>query len=268
MVQIRKAARLIEQAKRPVIIAGHGVLISRPATSCWRWPRRPRSRSSPRCSASAPSRSRTHCTTAGLGMHGWVHCRLRGPQRGPGHRHRHALRRPRLRQVLDVRAEGQDHPHRHRPGRDRQERARAMCRSSATSSACCSKLTPEIERVREPRRSGSSRSRSGSGASRSKQYPDDTPEPVPRPQVIDAHLRGHARQGDHRGRRGPAPDVRGPALPRSTSRTRSITSGGLGTMGFSLPAAIGAQCPPGRDGLVHVAGDGGFQMIMPGAGGR
>jgi acetolactate synthase-1/2/3 large subunit len=39
-----------------------------------------------------------------------------------------------------------------------------------------------------------------------------------------------------------------------------ITSGGLGTMGFALPAAMGARCAkPGEDVWV-VAGDGGFQM--------
>jgi acetolactate synthase I/II/III large subunit len=41
-----------------------------------------------------------------------------------------------------------------------------------------------------------------------------------------------------------------------------ITSGGLGTMGFALPAAIGAQIAH-RDKLVWaVAGDGGFQMTL------
>jgi acetolactate synthase I/II/III large subunit len=41
-----------------------------------------------------------------------------------------------------------------------------------------------------------------------------------------------------------------------------ITSGGLGTMGFALPAAIGAQIA-NRDKLVWaVAGDGGFQMTL------
>ncbi|TCL31583.1 acetolactate synthase large subunit [Anaerospora hongkongensis] len=39
-----------------------------------------------------------------------------------------------------------------------------------------------------------------------------------------------------------------------------ITSGGLGTMGFGLPAAIGAQlaCPEKR--VIHLCGDGGFKM--------
>ncbi len=39
-----------------------------------------------------------------------------------------------------------------------------------------------------------------------------------------------------------------------------VTSGGLGTMGFALPAAIGAKCAcPDKDVWV-IAGDGGFQM--------
>lgn len=41
-----------------------------------------------------------------------------------------------------------------------------------------------------------------------------------------------------------------------------LTSGGLGTMGYALPAAIGAQMAD-RDRLVWaIAGDGGFQMTM------
>lgn len=46
-------------------------------------------------------------------------------------------------------------------------------------------------------------------------------------------------------------------------RTRSnITSGGLGTMGFALPAAIGAKLArPDRE-VVAVIGDGGFQMTL------
>ncbi|MCL1909493.1 MAG: biosynthetic-type acetolactate synthase large subunit [Kiritimatiellaeota bacterium] len=39
-----------------------------------------------------------------------------------------------------------------------------------------------------------------------------------------------------------------------------LSSGGLGTMGFSVPAAIGAQLGRPEDLVVSVSGDGGFQM--------
>jgi len=46
-------------------------------------------------------------------------------------------------------------------------------------------------------------------------------------------------------------------------RTRSnITSGGLGTMGFCLPAAIGAKLGAPDRTVVGVVGDGGFQMTI------
>ncbi len=41
-----------------------------------------------------------------------------------------------------------------------------------------------------------------------------------------------------------------------------LSSGGAGTMGFGLPAAIGAQFGRPRDLVVAVVGDGGFQMTM------
>jgi acetolactate synthase-1/2/3 large subunit len=44
---------------------------------------------------------------------------------------------------------------------------------------------------------------------------------------------------------------------------RWVTSGGLGTMGFGLPAALGAQVALGRDQLViDIAGDGSFEMTL------
>jgi acetolactate synthase-1/2/3 large subunit len=41
-----------------------------------------------------------------------------------------------------------------------------------------------------------------------------------------------------------------------------ITSGGLGTMGFCLPAAIGAKMGQPNKQVVAVIGDGGFQMTL------
>jgi acetolactate synthase-1/2/3 large subunit len=42
----------------------------------------------------------------------------------------------------------------------------------------------------------------------------------------------------------------------------NITSGGLGTMGFALPAAIGAKYGNQKRTVVAVIGDGGFQMTL------
>jgi acetolactate synthase-1/2/3 large subunit len=46
-----------------------------------------------------------------------------------------------------------------------------------------------------------------------------------------------------------------------TSRTQ-VTSGGLGTMGFSLPAALGAQLHDYSKEVICVVGDGGIQMTI------
>ena len=47
------------------------------------------------------------------------------------------------------------------------------------------------------------------------------------------------------------------------NQTRSnITSGGLGTMGFALPAAIGAKMGVPNREVVMIAGDGGYQMTV------
>jgi acetolactate synthase-1/2/3 large subunit len=47
------------------------------------------------------------------------------------------------------------------------------------------------------------------------------------------------------------------------NKTRSnVTSGGLGTMGFALPAAIGAKYGAPERPVIVIAGDGGFQMTL------
>ncbi|MGX7590522.1 biosynthetic-type acetolactate synthase large subunit [Candidatus Karelsulcia muelleri] len=47
-----------------------------------------------------------------------------------------------------------------------------------------------------------------------------------------------------------------------TTIKSQITSGGLGTMGFALPAAIGAKIGAKRRQVLCIVGDGGFQMTL------
>lgn len=49
---------------------------------------------------------------------------------------------------------------------------------------------------------------------------------------------------------------------RFKKRGHHITSGGLGTMGFALPAAIGAKIGNPNEQVIALMGDGGFQMTM------
>ncbi|MFN3704824.1 MAG: biosynthetic-type acetolactate synthase large subunit [Thermoflexales bacterium] len=48
-----------------------------------------------------------------------------------------------------------------------------------------------------------------------------------------------------------------------TRKNQLITSGGLGTMGFALPAAIGTKFGRPDEEVWAIAGDGGFQMSIP-----
>lgn len=49
---------------------------------------------------------------------------------------------------------------------------------------------------------------------------------------------------------------------RTKHRFHWITTGGAGTMGFGMPAAIGAQCGRPKSLVLAIVGDGGFQMTQ------
>lgn len=49
---------------------------------------------------------------------------------------------------------------------------------------------------------------------------------------------------------------------RLNAGQRFLTSGGMGAMGYALPAAIGASFAAGRSPVVMIAGDGGFQLNL------
>ena len=49
---------------------------------------------------------------------------------------------------------------------------------------------------------------------------------------------------------------------RFTNSKSNVTSGGLGTMGFALPAALGAKMGAPEREVVAIIGDGGFQMTI------
>ena len=56
--------------------------------------------------------------------------------------------------------------------------------------------------------------------------------------------------------------MRAAQLWRCAAPRRFLTSGGAGTMGYGLPAAIGAQLGEPGARVVALVGDGGFQMTM------
>ena len=49
---------------------------------------------------------------------------------------------------------------------------------------------------------------------------------------------------------------------RFTEKRSVVTSGGMGTMGYAVPAAMGAKLADPKRQVIAVCGDGGFQMTM------
>ena len=132
--------------------------------------------------------------------------------------------------------------------------------------ACCARCTPIVERstagsarttstqLAEWRRESEASSWHGSGAWR-----DGLP--VGRLRHL-AHRRAHEPRRDAHRRRRPEPDVAGALRGLPPAELAHLSSGGLGTMGFSMPAAMGAALGRPDKETWAIAGDGGFQMTF------
>ena len=77
---------------------------------------------------------------------------------------------------------------------------------------------------------------------------------------IDRLHDGGRRRRDRRLGRRPAPDVGLAVLEVQAAPARGSTPGGLGTMGFAVPAAMGAKAGKPDKRVIAIDGDGCFQM--------
>ena len=259
---ISDAIELINAAERPVILAGHGIMLGR------RRPRRcsssPNARASPspsRCSASAPSRRRIPLNLGMMGMHGeaWVNqaiqeadlliaLGMRFDDRVTGNLKTYAPNAKKIHVEIDP-AEINKNVHVDVAiiG-DRPRRARASCcRASSRATARTGWTT--IDELK------------GDSAVRDIQnLPDDG-------HLYAAHVIHDLWRATRDGNAIVVTDVGQHQMWEAQyyhhERPRSlITSGGLGTMGFALPAAIGAKFARPDAEVWVVVGDGGFQMTM------
>jgi acetolactate synthase-1/2/3 large subunit len=258
--QVREAARLIEKARKPVIITGQGVLLS----GAWDDLRALAEKTNIPVITTLLGISgfpERHPLSLGfLGMHGWVHCNyavhnsdlviaigMRMDDRACG---KFAGFAPQARIVhvdIDPAEIGKN--------------VRVDVPIVGDVARVLARLSPEIEagalqnhdewlaQIREWREQYPP-----------KQYPENTPE-LYQPQVI---------QELYRATRGQAIIVADVGQHQMFAAQHYLydepytylTSGGLGTMGYSLPAAIGAQMARPDKQVWCVIGDGCFQMTL------
>src|SRR5215207_1160173 len=260
MRQVKEAARLIERARKPVIIAGQGVLLS----AAWEELREFAERTQIPVITTLLGISgfpETHALSLGfLGMHGWVHSNyavhnsdlvisigMRMDDRACGKFAGFAPQAKIVHIDIDPAEIGKN--------------VRVDVPIVGDVARVLTRLGPEVqsealqahdawlEQIREWRQQYPP-----------KRYPDDTHE-LYQPQVIQAiyaATRGDAivvaDVGQHQTFAAQHYEYDQPYS--------YITSGGLGTMGYSVPAAIGAQMARPDKQVWCVVGDGCFQMTL------
>jgi len=258
--QVREAARLIEKAQRPVIIAGQGVLLS----GAWNELRRFAEKTHIPVITTLLGISgfpESNALSLGfLGMHGWVHCNyavhnsdlvisigMRMDDRACG---KFAGFAPQARIVhidIDPAEIGKN--------------VRVDVPIVGDVARVLDKLEPEIQdEALQSHAAWIEQIEEWRAQYPPKRYPENTPE-LYQPQVIQAlyeATRGKAivvaDVGQHQ--------MFAAQHYQYDEPYSYITSGGLGTMGYSLPAAIGAQMARPDKEVWCVVGDGCFQMTL------
>jgi acetolactate synthase-1/2/3 large subunit len=258
MVQIRKAARLIEHAKRPVIIAGQGVLISQASQELIAFAEKT---NIPVVNTllGLSSFPASHPLYNGWpGMHGYVHSSYSLDKSdliiGIGNRFddrfcgKFSAFAPKAKIVhidIDPAEVGKN--------------VRVDVPIVGDVKRVLTKLTPEIGEC-EDHDEWFAQIAEWKREFPLKQYPDDTPD-LYTPQVVNALYKATngealivADVGQHQ--------MFAAQYYRFDEPRMFQTSGGLGTMGYSLPGAIGAQCARPDKEVWAIAGDGCFQMNL------
>lgn len=260
MRQVREAARLIEKAQRPVIIAGQGVLLS----GAWDELREFAEKTQIPVMTTLLGISgfpESHPLSLGfLGMHGWVHCNyavhnsdlvisigMRMDDRACG---KFAGFAPQARIVhidIDPAEIGKN--------------VRVDVPIVGDVGRVLAKLEPEVQTdALQSHAAWLAQIQEWREQYPPKCYPETTAE-LYQPQVIQALYRATRGQavivadvGQHQ--------MFAAQHYQYDEPYSYITSGGLGTMGYSLPAAIGAQMARPDKEVWCVVGDGCFQMTL------
>src|SRR5919197_46889 len=260
MRQVKEAARLIERAQRPVIIAGQGVLLS----GAWDELRAFAEKANVPVMTTLlgiSSFPESHPLSLGfLGMHGWVHCNygvhhadlviaigMRMDDRACGKFAGFAPQAKIVHVDIDPAEIGKN--------------VRVDVPIVGDVGRVLAKLTPEVEEPALHDHAAWLEQITGWRAQYPpKSYPDETPE-LYQPQVIQAIQRAT------RGKAVVVADVGQHQMFAAQHYQYDepytyITSGGLGTMGYSVPAAIGAQLARPDKQVWCIVGDGCFQMTL------
>jgi len=260
MRQVREAARLIERAHRPVIIAGQGVLLS----GAWDELKEFAEKTNIPVITTLlgiSSFPESHPLSLGfLGMHGWVHCNyavhnsdlvvaigMRMDDRACGKFAGFAPNAKIVHIDIDPAEIGKN--------------VRVDVPIVGDVARVLSKLAPEIDPgALQSHEEWIVQILDWREAYPPKKYPPNTPE-VYQPQVLQALYRATRGQavivadvGQHQ--------MFAPQHFQYDEPYSYITTGGLGTMGYSLPAAIGAQMARPDKQVWCVIGDGCFQQTI------